>query len=54
MTRLTSVKLILAASGLVIWGIGINRGPEPLKWIGIALLVAAVLLRFVGRKKSEE
>jgi hypothetical protein len=53
MTALTKAKLIVAASGMVIWGYGINRGPELLKWTGIALLIVAVLLRFVGRKKPE-
>lgn len=54
MTQVTSAKLILAASGLIIWGYGINTGQEVLKWVGIALLTAAVVLRFVGRKKPEE
>ena len=53
MTRLTTAKLILAASGLVIWGYGINTGQAPLKWIGIALLASAVILRFAGRGKRD-
>jgi hypothetical protein len=53
MTPLTTAKLILAAAGLMIWGIGMRSGPEILAWIGIALLTSAVLLRFVGRKKPE-
>jgi len=54
MTQLTSAKLILAASGLIIWGYGINSGQAVLRWVGIALLAAAVILRFVGRKKPQD
>jgi hypothetical protein len=53
MTQLTTAKLVLAAAGLMVWGIGIQNGPELLKWIGIALLASAVILRFIGRKKPE-
>ena len=53
MTSLTSVKLGLAASGLVIWGYGIRTSEPIMEWLGIAMLVSAVVLRFAGRRNTE-
>ena len=47
MTPLTAAKLILGASGLCIWGLGIRNGEPVLKYLGIALLAVSVILRFV-------
>ena len=44
---MTAAKLILAASGLITWGYGIRSGVSVLKWLGIAMLASAALLRFV-------
>ena len=49
MTQIASTKLILAASGLVIWGYGIRSGQPALQYVGIGTMVAAVLLRFFKR-----
>ena len=54
MTQLTTAKLILAASGLVIWGYGIRAGQPFPTWLGVALLVSAVILRFAGRRDRTE
>ena len=53
MTPLTAVKLILAASGLVVWGYGIRMGHAVLQYVGIGLLVTAVLLRFLRKRDVE-
>lgn len=53
MTPLTSAKLILAASGLIVWGYGIRTGEPVLQYVGIGLLVTAVLLRFLRKREVE-
>ena len=53
MTQLTTAKLVLAASGLVIWGYGIRTSQPVLEWVGIAMLVSAVILRFVGPRHTQ-
>jgi hypothetical protein len=50
MTRMTTLKLALAVVGILIWLFGNQAGDDRIRWIGIGLLVVAVLLRFVGRK----
>jgi len=49
MSHLTAAKLILAASGLIVWGFGIRTDEEMLQYVGIGLMVTAVLLRFLRR-----
>ena len=51
MTPITSAQLGLAVIGLVVWGYGTRLGDPRVGWVGIALLVAASLLRFVKRRK---
>ena len=53
MTPLTSAKLILAASGFVVWGYGMRTGQSVLQYVGIGLLVTAVLLRFLRKRDAE-
>ena len=50
MTQIATAKLILAASGLVVWGYGIRTNEPSVQYVGIATLVAAVLLRFYKRR----
>jgi hypothetical protein len=45
-SRITTAKLALAAIGLVVWGYGYRVDDPALRWVGIAFLAAAVLLRF--------
>ena len=47
MTRLTLFKLVLAAIGLFVWFYGYQADIASVRWAGIALLVVAVLLRFM-------
>ena len=52
MTPVTTAKLILAVAGIAVFFYGWNNGLPPLRWIGIALVAAAVLLRFLpGRPR---
>ena len=41
------LKLVLAAAGLMSWGYGIRSGQTFPTYLGIAMLMAAVVLRFV-------
>ena len=50
MTPLTAAKFILAASGIIVWGFGVRTGQPVLQYVGIGLLVAAVLLRFLRKR----
>ena len=50
MTQITAAKLILAASGLIVWGYGIRAEEPVVQYVGIAMLVAAVALRFFRKR----
>jgi hypothetical protein len=47
MQPLTAKKLALAASGLVVWGYGVRANEAFPTYLGIAMLAAAVILRFL-------
>ena len=49
MSQLTAAKLILAASGLIVWGYGIRTQEPVLQYVGIGMMVTAVLMRFIRR-----
>ncbi len=48
--RVTWIRFALAAAGLFIWSYGYRIDDSTIRWAGIALLVAAVLLRFWVRR----
>lgn len=50
---LLQAKLALALVGIATWGWGVRTGDPTLRWVGIALIGAAVLLRFVRPKRPE-
>ena len=52
MSALTQLKLGLAFIGLVLFGYGVRGDMEQMRWIGIAFLAAAAILRFVGPRSS--
>ena len=54
MTPLTVAKLVLALAGIVVYFYGYQSGIDALRWVGIALVVAAVLLRFVSRRPRRD
>jgi hypothetical protein len=47
---LTWVRFVIAAIGLLVWGYGLRVNDSTLRWVGIAFLAAAVLLRFAPRR----
>ncbi len=47
MTPLTVAKLALALSGLLVFGYGVRADLTTIRWIGVALVAVAALLRFV-------
>ena len=54
MITLTQLKLALALIGLILFGAGVRLERKELRWTGLGFVVAAWLLRFVKRRKSEE
>ena len=52
MEPVTVAQLALAIIGIVVWGYGTRIGDSRVGWVGIVLLAAASLLRFVkGRRR---
>ncbi len=53
MTPMTAAKFVLAAAGILVWGMGVRLDIAMLRWTGIGLIVAALLLRFAkGRQDN--
>jgi hypothetical protein len=52
MTPLTTAKLALAASGVILFGIGIRLENATLRWTGTGLVAAALILRFVKNRRD--
>jgi len=51
-TTITRVKLGLTIVALLFFAAGMRTSEEWLRWVGIALLALAVLLRFVERARK--
>lgn len=49
MTSLTTAKIALAVAGLFAFGYGVRVDSQSIRWVGIALVAAAAILRFVRR-----
>jgi hypothetical protein len=49
-SRHTQIRLALALIGVLVWGYGTRVDDSDLRWMGIALLAAAVALRFVPKR----
>ena len=47
MKRLLLLRTLLAATGVAVWGWGYRTDAPDARWIGIALLAVALLLRFL-------
>lgn len=43
-------RIALVVIGLILWGYGVRVGDAQLRLIGIVLLAASLVLRFVGRR----
>ena len=46
MSAVPWIKVIIAVIGITVWAFGYQRDDTTLRWIGIALLGVAALLRF--------
>lgn len=46
MTALPWIKILLAVAGITVWAFGYRQDDATLRWVGIALLAVAALLRF--------
>jgi hypothetical protein len=49
-TTLTRWQAVLGVAGIAILGYGIRTDRPGVRWLGIAVLAAAALLRFVKRR----
>jgi hypothetical protein len=54
MKRHTAIKLAFAVAGLLVWGYGQRVDDATIRWVGIALLAAAVLLRFLPKRLRKD
>lgn len=45
--NVVAAKVALALLGMFIWGYGVQARDSRVRWLGIALLAAAFLLRFL-------
>lgn len=54
MVGLSQVKIGLAIAGLVLFGYGARTDDPRLRWLGIAFLAVAFLLRFVRRRRPDD
>ena len=52
MTALTQLKLGLALIGLILFGYGMRVEDGRMRWIGIAFLAAATVLRFIRPRRE--
>jgi hypothetical protein len=51
MISMTWARFALAVVGILVWGYGYRVDDPMIRWIGIAFLAVAVLLRFVPRRR---
>ena len=54
LSPLTSIKVALAAVGLCVWAYGYRVESPQVRWMGIAFLAAAVVLRFIARRPRSD
>jgi protein-S-isoprenylcysteine O-methyltransferase Ste14 len=49
--RVTWIRLVVAAVGLFVWSYGYRADDPAIRWVGIAMLAVALLLRFWARRR---
>ena len=49
MSRMSLLKLVIAGTGIVIFGYGLRADSQEIRWAGIAFVAVALVLRFVKR-----
>ena len=54
MIRSTQIKLGVALLGVLIWGIGQRVDSAAIRWVGIAFLATAVVLRFLPKRLRKD
>ena len=52
MSQLLWIRLGLAVAGIIVWTLGLRTNDQTMQYGGIALLVAAVLLRFARKRDA--
>lgn len=50
MRKLVVLKLVLGAIGCIVFLYGVRSADSRLRWVAVAFLVAAFLLRFLSRR----
>jgi hypothetical protein len=53
-TGLTRAKITLALAGLVLFGAGVRLERTEVRWVGLAFVVTAWLLRFIRGEASKD
>ena len=54
MDRITVTKIALALAGVGIFAYGVRAEDKVIRWVGIACVVAAFLLRFAKKRVPDE
>ena len=54
MTNHTGAQIALALAGLLLFGYGVRADSQTIRWIGIAFVAAAAILRFVGPRAGRQ
>lgn len=54
MSGVVVARIVVAVAGMVVWAYGAREDLPTARWIGIALIAAALLLRFVGPRPSRD
>jgi hypothetical protein len=54
MDRITVLKIALALAGVGIFAFGVRSDDAIVRWVGIACVVAAFLLRFLKKRVPDE
>ena len=48
MNGVVVARIVVAVAGIIVWAYGARYDHATARWIGIALIAAAMLLRFAG------
>ncbi|HLV25708.1 MAG TPA: hypothetical protein VKZ41_05320 [Gemmatimonadales bacterium] len=51
MIQVAWIRIGLALGAMVLFAIGVRTGDDNLRWVAIALLAVALLLRLAGRRR---
>ena len=49
--RIQTMRLAIAAVGMMVWVYAYRVENDRIRWVGIAMLAVAVLMRFIPRRK---